>query len=79
MLHKKLKLLKPCLRARNRDKYGDITKQTKEAYDLLCLPHEHALPTQNLATFEAEAQTMAQWNHFAEVDKSFFKQKSLIA
>lgn len=43
--HQKLKLLKPVLRALNKDRYGEITNQTKAAFETLCEKQIQALLT----------------------------------
>ncbi|VVB15029.1 unnamed protein product [Arabis nemorensis] len=74
--HKKLKLLKPLLRTLNRDRYGDITRRTKTALDVLCERQRQALENPCAETFEREAEAARQWHHYADVEESFFRQKS---
>ena len=74
MFHKKLKALKHVLRALNRERYGDITRRTQVALQVLCGRQRQALLNPCTETFEAEAAAAREWNHYAEVEEHFFKQ-----
>lgn len=78
LLQRKLKLLKPILRALNNTHYGDLPRRTKEAFELLCLRQEEALTDPQQSTFEAEAVASSQWSHLSSIEEQFFKQKSRI-
>ncbi|CAG7905946.1 unnamed protein product, partial [Brassica rapa] len=71
MFHKKLKALKPLLRALNRERYGDITRRTQVAFQVLCERQRQALLNPCTETFEAEAAAASEWNHYAEVEEHF--------
>ena len=78
MFHKKLKALKPLLCAINRERYGDITRRTQVALQVLCGRQILALLNPCTKKFETEAAAAREWNHYAEVEEHFFKQKSRI-
>ncbi|CAN7073014.1 unnamed protein product [Brassica oleracea var. botrytis] len=74
MFHKKLKALKPLLCAINRERYGDITRRTQVALQVLCGRQILALLNPCTKKFETEAAAAREWNHYAEVEEHFFKQ-----
>lgn len=78
MFHKKLKALKTLLRALNRERYGDITRRTQVALQVLCERQSQALLNPCTETFKAEAAAAREWNHYVKVEEHFFKQKSRI-
>ncbi|VVB01370.1 unnamed protein product [Arabis nemorensis] len=77
--HRKLKQLKPLLRALNRERYRDITKRTRVSYEVLCARQEDALRNPCPDTFQAEQVASVEWQHYAEVEEKFFQQKSHIS
>ena len=76
--HHKLKLLKPILRRLNKNKFGNIPQRTKEALDVLCDKQKAALQQPCTTTFEELAVATTTWNHWAEIEESFLRQKSRI-
>lgn len=61
LFHRKLKKLKFSLRALNREKYGDIPKKTKEAFDELCACQNTALLAPNPESFAAVSAASLAW------------------
>lgn len=78
LFHRKLKLLKPHLRALNRTKFGDLPLRTKQTYEELCTCQELALNNPSLATFQAAASASDRWHHLAHIEEQFYHQKSRI-
>lgn len=76
--HKKLKSLKPALRALNRERYGDITTKTRLAFEVLRDCQNQALLHPSTETFAAASEASATWHHLADVEEQFFHQKSRI-
>ncbi|VVB04666.1 unnamed protein product [Arabis nemorensis] len=79
LFHRKLKLLKPYLRALNGEKYGDITQRTKLAFEVLCARQEDALRNPCRETFQAEHLALGEWQNFAEVEERFFTRSPTLA
>ena len=65
-------MLKPDLRALNRDIYGDLPARVAEAYTYLCAKQTEAMNNPQTSTFEA---TLA--SHFG-IEEQFFYQRSWI-
>lgn len=78
LLNRKLKQLKPLIRALNQNRYGDITKRTDITYEVLCARQRQALENPCADTFAAEAEAARQWYHYADVEEQFFRQKSRV-
>lgn len=76
--HKKLKLLKPVLQRFNKYKFGNIHQRTREAFEELCGKQQAALQHPSTAAFEEVAAATTTWNHWAEIEESFLRQKSRI-
>ncbi|KAL0682936.1 hypothetical protein Bca4012_049784 [Brassica carinata] len=72
LFHQKLNMLKPDLRALNRDIYGDLPARVAEAYTYLCAKQTEAMNNPQTSTFEA---TLA--SHFG-IEEQFFYQRSWI-
>ncbi|XP_013739516.1 uncharacterized protein LOC106442368 [Brassica napus] len=70
---KKLKFLKPLIREMGRDKLGNLSKQAKEAFDLLCDKQKETLahPTDIAVQEEADA-----YGAYCQSGGGFFKTKS---
>lgn len=66
------------IRALNRERYGDITRRTKIAFEVLCERQKQSLENPSTESFAAENAAMNEWKHYAEVEEQFFRQKSRI-
>lgn len=77
-LHRKLKLLKPILRKLNRNKFGNTPQRTREALEMLCDKQKAVLHHPCATAFEELAEATTIWNHWAEIEESFLRQKSRI-
>ncbi|XP_024014231.1 uncharacterized protein LOC112088180 [Eutrema salsugineum] len=73
---KKLKALKPLLRALGKEKLGDLPKRTREAYDDLCIKQTQTLQNPDPETMEEENQAYEKWDFLAGLEESFRKQQS---
>ncbi|XP_010436867.1 PREDICTED: uncharacterized protein LOC104720687 [Camelina sativa] len=58
LYHKKLKKLKFSLRSLNQEKYGDIPKRTREAFDALCDCQNEALTSPSAESFAAVSEAI---------------------
>ena len=76
--HRKLKLLKPVLRRLNRNKFGNIPKRTREAFEVLCDKQKAALQHLSATIFEEVSEATTTWNYWAEIEENFLRQKSRI-
>lgn len=56
-------LLKQVLWALNRERYGDSTSRTQEAFDVLCEKQNRALVSPNSPSFSELNDASAIWNH----------------
>ncbi|CAE6229888.1 unnamed protein product [Arabidopsis arenosa] len=73
---KKLKNLKPQLRNLSREKLGNLQKRVTVAFKDLCEKQKETLlrPTDTASKEETEAYH--KWNHLAELEEKFLKQRS---
>ncbi|KAG7585320.1 Reverse transcriptase domain [Arabidopsis thaliana x Arabidopsis arenosa] len=76
IFHRKLKTLKAPLRALNREKYGDLPRRTREAFDELCACQNRALTSPSAESFAEVSEATNNWNHLAGVEERFYRQKS---
>lgn len=76
--HRKLKLLKPILRALNRSHYGDISNRTKLAFEELCECQNRVLVDPSSENFVQVASASDKWNRLARIEEKFYRQKSCI-
>lgn len=74
----KLKLLKPILRALNKNRYGDIQKRTQEAFATLCEKQKLDLEHPSSETFAAVSEVDQNWHLLSSAEEQFFRQKSQI-
>ena len=75
-LGKKLKGLKPALRALNKEKLGQLPKRTKEAYLVLCEKQKETLERPSSEAIREESEALERWQRLAELEEEFYKQKS---
>lgn len=68
---KKLKFLKPLIREMGKDKLGNLTKRTKEAFDMLCEKQSITLANPCEVAFQEEADAYGKWLHVANSKKIF--------
>ena len=73
---KKLKTLKPSLRNLGKEKLRDLPKRTSEAHELLCVKHTITLATPSQQTIAEELQAYTTWQHLADLEEGYMKQKS---
>ena len=72
---KKLKFLKPKIKAMSKDKLGDLTKNAREAFTLLCQCQKDTLTNPSPEAMCKEATAYARWSHVSALEKKFLKQK----
>lgn len=70
--------MKPVLRNLNRTQFGDIVLKSKEAYNRLCDIQKEALINPTQTNFLAVSDATNEWNHLANIEEQFFKQKSRV-
>lgn len=73
---KKLKQLKPLIRELGREKIGNLTVRTKEAYDHLCVKQSNTLINPCEAAVKEEAEEYGKWLHVASLEEEYLKQKA---
>lgn len=73
---KKLKGIKDVLRSLSKDKLGDLSKRTKEAYEELCLKQSQTLANPNPYSLEEESISYQRWQHLSVLEEGYLKQKS---
>ena len=73
---KKLKNLKPMIRELGREKLGNLSKRTSEAYSILCEKQQNTLANPNTVAMNEEATAYEKWLHVAELEEDFLKQRS---
>lgn len=76
--HRKLKQLKPVLRALNRTHYGDLPNRTRQAFEELCECQNRVLADPNSENFTQAAEASDKWNRLARIEEKFYRQKSCI-
>lgn len=70
-LSKKLKALKPVLRALSKDKLGNLPKRTKAAYDKLCDYQTENMLHPSASALEEESRAYSKWQFLAELEEKF--------
>lgn len=70
---KKLKALKPLIRELGRDGLGNLTKRTKEAYELLCEKQKKTLQDPSGIAVQNEARAYEEWLKVANLEEVFLK------
>lgn len=75
-LSKKLKSLKPVLRGMGKEHLNDLSKRTREAYELLCVKQKTNLTAPTPQTMEEENAAFMKWQHLADLEEGYLKQKS---
>lgn len=78
LFHRKLKKLKSPLRSLNRTHYGNLSTQTKEAYDLYCSMQATTLSVPSQSNVAALSALFENWQRLATLEERFFSQKSRI-
>lgn len=73
---KKLKGLKLRLRELHKGKLGNVPKQAKEAFDILCKKQRTNLSHPSSDAMAEEKVAFERWSHVADLEESFFKQQS---
>ena len=75
-LSKKLKNLKPALRKFSRDTVGDITKRTKEAFDILCRYQTDVMTNPTPSLLDEEARAFDKWQLLSSIEEKVLSQKA---
>lgn len=75
-LGKKLKALKPILRKLSKEKVGDISKKTKEAYLTLCELQTKTLEAPTQANMEAESVALERWSRLSKLEEKVLSQRA---
>lgn len=75
-LTKKLKAIKPVLRALGRDKLGDLTKRAKEAHEELCSMQAQTLLNPTQLNMELESRAYTKWQQLSSLEEGYLKQKA---
>lgn len=78
LFHKKLKQLKAHLRELNRTQFGELTRQTKEAYESFCSMQTAAFLDPSLPNVVALSVASENWHRLSSLEEKFFQQKSRI-
>ena len=73
---KKLKNLKPHIRELGREKLGNLTLRTKEAYGTLCEKQKNTLVQPTEVSVHEEAEAYEKWLHIAGLEEEHLKQKA---
>ena len=73
---KKLKLLKPKIKTMGRDKLGDLTKKTREAFETLCQRQLETLTNPSAQAMNNESAAYSRWLHVSDLEEKYLKQKS---
>lgn len=73
---KKLKLLKPILRAMSCHKLSDISRRVAESYDDLCTKQINCLSSSSSQAVVEEKLAFARWEKVADLEEKFLKQRS---
>lgn len=73
-LSKKLKALKPLLRALSKEKLGNLQKRTKEAYEKLCECQTNNMLNPSQDAMEEEARAYSHLLFLADLEEKFLRQ-----
>lgn len=73
---KKLKHLKPLIREMGKENLGNLTKRTKEAFEVLCEKQKTTLLRPTTETIQEEAVAYEKWIHVAGLEEDFLKQRA---
>ncbi|KAF8116345.1 hypothetical protein N665_0019s0025 [Sinapis alba] len=77
-LSKKLKALKQSLRHLSKDKVGDISKKTSEAYKFLCEAQTKTLEDPNPTNMEVEYAAYERWSWLSRLEERVISQRAKI-
>lgn len=55
---------------------GNLTKRTKEAYEILCVKQSNTLANPSEGAVQEEAEAYGKWLHVASLKEEFLKQKA---
>lgn len=78
LFHRKLKKLKSHLRGLNRSQFGNLPRETKEAYDHFCSLQNTTLIDPIQSNIVALSAASDKWHRLASLEEQFFKQKSTV-
>ena len=78
MLTKRLKALKQPLRELCKSKLGDLSKRTREAYQVLCFRQKETMENPSVENIRAEGVAMNRWQRLADLEEEFLKQRSKV-
>ena len=73
---KKLKHLKPVIRELSKEKLGNLTKRTKEAFEVLCVKQQETLLNPSASSVQDEADAYERWSYVAGLEEEFLKQRA---
>lgn len=73
---KKLKNLKPLIREIGKTKLGNLTRNAREAHDVLCVKQQVTLTNPCSTSIQEEAEAYDRWLHVANLEEGFLKQKA---
>lgn len=73
---KKMKALKPVIRTLGKERLGNLSRRTRDAFEDLCTKQEENMdnPTEQNMVEEREAAT--KWENLSNIEEKFLKQKS---
>lgn len=77
-LTKRLKALKQPLRALSKEKLGELSKRTREAYQLLCVKQQETMENPTSEAIREESEVYMKWQRLAEIEEECLKQKSKV-
>lgn len=73
---KKLKNVKPIIRALGKEKLGNLTKRTQEAQSALCEKQKNTLVQPTKINVHEEAEAYEKWLHVASLEEDHLKQRA---
>lgn len=78
MLTKRLKTLKQPLRILSKIKLGDLSRRTKEAYQMLCLKQLETLERNTSEAVSEESTAYEKWQRLSDLEEEVLKQRSKV-
>lgn len=60
----------------NRTRYGNTTKQTRDAFKMLCELHNEDLQSPSQHSFQAVIESTNEWNHYVDIEEQLFKDQN---
>lgn len=64
------------MRALSKEKLGDLSRRTNEAYEELCMKQSATLINLNSQNMETESLAYEKWQHLSGLEEGYRKEKS---